>query len=110
MRVDQADQYQRVPCLPMMAIGARPVGANNRIFNFPVSSAMIPFNKPPYTGKEDDHVLNAMRASKMSGTVSIRCSATSGLKVMLAVKGIIDAFLYPGVGNGCDSHRYPARR
>jgi dTDP-4-amino-4,6-dideoxygalactose transaminase len=28
---------------------------------------MIPFNKPPYTGKEDDHVLNAMRASKMSG-------------------------------------------
>src|SRR5690554_5940915 len=28
---------------------------------------MIPFNKPPYTGNEDQHVLAAMRSSKMSG-------------------------------------------
>ncbi|MFW3895891.1 dTDP-4-amino-4,6-dideoxygalactose transaminase [Pseudomonas bharatica] len=28
---------------------------------------MIPFNKPPYTGDEDSHVLKAMRAAKMSG-------------------------------------------
>ncbi|MBV6750859.1 dTDP-4-amino-4,6-dideoxygalactose transaminase [Pseudomonas chlororaphis] len=28
---------------------------------------MIPFNKPPYTGKEDKYVIQAMRSSKMSG-------------------------------------------
>lgn len=28
---------------------------------------MIPFNKPPYTGNEDQHVLTAMRSSKISG-------------------------------------------
>lgn len=28
---------------------------------------MIPFNKPPYTGHEDEHLLAAMRSSKMSG-------------------------------------------
>ncbi|RON50704.1 dTDP-4-amino-4,6-dideoxygalactose transaminase [Pseudomonas frederiksbergensis] len=28
---------------------------------------MIPFNKPPYTGNEDQYVLRAMRSSKMSG-------------------------------------------
>ncbi|WPP47389.1 dTDP-4-amino-4,6-dideoxygalactose transaminase [Pseudomonas sp. AN-1] len=28
---------------------------------------MIPFNKPPYTGNEDQHVLAAMRSSKISG-------------------------------------------
>ncbi|CAM4123534.1 dTDP-4-amino-4,6-dideoxygalactose transaminase [compost metagenome] len=28
---------------------------------------MIPFNKPPYTGNEDDYVLAAMRSDKMSG-------------------------------------------
>ena len=28
---------------------------------------MIPFNIPPYTGNEDQHVLAAMRSSKMSG-------------------------------------------
>lgn len=28
---------------------------------------MIYFNKPPYTGNEDQHVLNAMRNNKMSG-------------------------------------------
>lgn len=28
---------------------------------------MIPFNKPPYTGAEDQYVLDAMRGSKMSG-------------------------------------------
>lgn len=28
---------------------------------------MIPFNKPPYTGKEDSYVLDAMRSSKISG-------------------------------------------
>ncbi|WP_339855554.1 dTDP-4-amino-4,6-dideoxygalactose transaminase [Porticoccus hydrocarbonoclasticus] len=28
---------------------------------------MIPFNKPPYTGNEDQYVLDAMRSGKMSG-------------------------------------------
>lgn len=28
---------------------------------------MIPFNKPPYTGNEDQHVLKAMRSDKISG-------------------------------------------
>jgi dTDP-4-amino-4,6-dideoxygalactose transaminase len=28
---------------------------------------MIPFNKPPYTGNEDQYVMTAMRSSKMSG-------------------------------------------
>lgn len=28
---------------------------------------MIPFNKPPYTGNEDQHVLAAMRSEKISG-------------------------------------------
>lgn len=28
---------------------------------------MLPFNKPPYTGNEDQHVLQAMRSAKMSG-------------------------------------------
>lgn len=28
---------------------------------------MIPFNKPPYTGNEDQYVLQAMRSEKMSG-------------------------------------------
>ncbi len=28
---------------------------------------MIPFNKPPYTGNEDQYVLEAMRSGKMSG-------------------------------------------
>jgi dTDP-4-amino-4,6-dideoxygalactose transaminase len=28
---------------------------------------MIPFNRPPYTGKEDQYVLTAMRSSKISG-------------------------------------------
>lgn len=28
---------------------------------------MIPFNKPPYTGNEDQYVLRAMRSGKMSG-------------------------------------------
>ncbi|WP_019674735.1 dTDP-4-amino-4,6-dideoxygalactose transaminase [Arsukibacterium perlucidum] len=28
---------------------------------------MIPFNRPPYTGNEDEYVLAAMRSSKMSG-------------------------------------------
>lgn len=28
---------------------------------------MIPFNKPPYTGYEDQHVLTAMRSDKISG-------------------------------------------
>jgi dTDP-4-amino-4,6-dideoxygalactose transaminase len=28
---------------------------------------MIPFNRPPYTGNEDAHVLRAMRSDKMSG-------------------------------------------
>jgi len=28
---------------------------------------MIPFNKPPYTGNEDQYVLSAMRSNKMSG-------------------------------------------
>lgn len=28
---------------------------------------MIPFNKPPYTGNEDQYVLNAMRSIKMAG-------------------------------------------
>lgn len=37
---------------------------------------MIPFNKPPYTGDEDRHVLSAMRAGKMSGDgdYTRRCS------------------------------------
>jgi dTDP-4-amino-4,6-dideoxygalactose transaminase len=30
-------------------------------------SKMIPFNKPPYTGNEDAHVLSAMRSGKISG-------------------------------------------
>ncbi|WP_175653715.1 dTDP-4-amino-4,6-dideoxygalactose transaminase [Pseudomonas sp. Marseille-P9899] len=36
---------------------------------------MIPFNKPPYTGDEDSHVLKAMRAAKMSGDgeYTVRC-------------------------------------
>lgn len=29
--------------------------------------AMIPFNRPPYTGQEDQHVLAAMRSDKISG-------------------------------------------
>lgn len=28
---------------------------------------MIPFNKPPYTGSEDEHVLASMRSAKMAG-------------------------------------------
>ncbi|MFQ6405250.1 dTDP-4-amino-4,6-dideoxygalactose transaminase [Methylophilus sp. 'Pure River'] len=28
---------------------------------------MIPFNRPPYTGNEEQHVLNAMRSEKISG-------------------------------------------
>lgn len=28
---------------------------------------MIPFNKPPYTGREDEHVLAALRSGKLSG-------------------------------------------
>lgn len=28
---------------------------------------MIPFNRPPYTGREDQHVLTSMRSSKISG-------------------------------------------
>lgn len=38
---------------------------------------MIPFNKPPYTGNEDQHVLSAMRSSKISGDgdFSKRCQA-----------------------------------
>lgn len=38
---------------------------------------MIPFNKPPYTGNEDEHVLTAMRSSKISGDgeFSKRCQA-----------------------------------
>ena len=28
---------------------------------------MIQFNKPPYTGNEDQYVLQAMRSNKMSG-------------------------------------------
>ena len=27
----------------------------------------IPFNRPPYSGREDVHVLQAMRSAKMSG-------------------------------------------
>ncbi|MBK5355080.1 dTDP-4-amino-4,6-dideoxygalactose transaminase [Pseudomonas sp. TH41] len=36
---------------------------------------MIPFNKPPYTGNEDHHVMAAMRSGKMSGDgdFTIRC-------------------------------------
>lgn len=36
---------------------------------------MIPFNKPPYTGDEDSHVIRAMRAAKMSGDgeYTVRC-------------------------------------
>lgn len=36
---------------------------------------MIPFNKPPYTGNEDQHVMAAMRSGKMSGDgdFTIRC-------------------------------------
>lgn len=38
---------------------------------------MIPFNKPPYTGNEDSHVLRAMRSGKISGDgeYSRRCQA-----------------------------------
>lgn len=38
---------------------------------------MIPFNKPPYTGNEDQYVLAAMRSSKISGDgeFSKRCQA-----------------------------------
>lgn len=38
---------------------------------------MIPFNKPPYTGNEDQYVLAAMRSDKISGDgpFSIRCQA-----------------------------------
>lgn len=38
---------------------------------------MIPFNKPPYTGNEDQYVMAAMRSGKMSGDgeFSIRCQA-----------------------------------
>lgn len=38
---------------------------------------MIPFNKPPYTGREDEHVLAAMRSNKMSGDgdYTRRCQA-----------------------------------
>ncbi|MDQ7985755.1 dTDP-4-amino-4,6-dideoxygalactose transaminase [Pseudomonas sp. G34] len=38
---------------------------------------MIPFNKPPYTGNEDQHVLAAMRSPKISGDgeFSKRCQA-----------------------------------
>lgn len=38
---------------------------------------MIPFNKPPYTGNEDQYVLEAMRSEKMSGDgpFSKRCQA-----------------------------------
>lgn len=31
------------------------------------SLSMIPFNRPQYTGNEDQHVLNAMRSDKISG-------------------------------------------
>src|ERR1700741_2078623 len=36
---------------------------------------MIPFNKPPYTGNEDQFVTAAMRSAKMSGDgdFTIRC-------------------------------------
>jgi dTDP-4-amino-4,6-dideoxygalactose transaminase len=35
----------------------------------------IPFNKPPYTGNEDQHVISAMRSGKMSGDgeFTLRC-------------------------------------
>lgn len=38
---------------------------------------MIPFNRPPHTGKEEQHVLAAMRSAKMSGDgeYSQRCQA-----------------------------------
>ncbi|MCU1772401.1 dTDP-4-amino-4,6-dideoxygalactose transaminase [Pseudomonas sp. 13B_3.2_Bac1] len=37
----------------------------------------IPFNKPPYTGNEDQHVITAMRSGKMSGDgdFTLRCQA-----------------------------------
>ncbi len=37
----------------------------------------IPFNKPPYTGNEDQHVIAAMRSGKMSGDgeFSLRCQS-----------------------------------
>ncbi|WP_227370547.1 dTDP-4-amino-4,6-dideoxygalactose transaminase [Halomonas sp. M20] len=36
---------------------------------------MIPFNRPPYTGNEDAHVLDAMRSDKISGDgeYTLRC-------------------------------------
>ncbi|NNA23506.1 dTDP-4-amino-4,6-dideoxygalactose transaminase [Pseudomonas lundensis] len=36
---------------------------------------MIPFNKPPYTGNEDQYVMSAMRSDKMSGDgeFTIKC-------------------------------------
>ena len=38
---------------------------------------MIPFNKPPYTGNEDQYVLAAMRSHKMSGDgeFTLKCQA-----------------------------------
>jgi len=38
---------------------------------------MIPFNKPPYTGHEDEFVMAAMRSAKMSGDgdFTIRCQS-----------------------------------
>ncbi|WP_460152113.1 dTDP-4-amino-4,6-dideoxygalactose transaminase [Pseudomonas sp. S2_B07] len=37
----------------------------------------IPFNKPPYTGNEDQHVITAMRSGKMSGDgeFTLRCQS-----------------------------------
>lgn len=37
----------------------------------------IPFNKPPYTGNEDQHVISAMRSGKMSGDgeFTLRCQS-----------------------------------
>ncbi|MBP5969487.1 MULTISPECIES: dTDP-4-amino-4,6-dideoxygalactose transaminase [Pseudomonas] len=37
----------------------------------------VPFNKPPYTGNEDQHVITAMRSGKMSGDgdFTLRCQA-----------------------------------
>lgn len=42
-----------------------------------MSDRLIPFNKPPYTGSEDEHVLAAMRSNKLSGDggYTHRCQA-----------------------------------
>ena len=41
---------------------------------------MIPFNKPPLTGNEEQYVLEAMKSSKISGDGFLHKNVMLGLK------------------------------